>query len=334
VIPPTHPARLKRPSLGLLGLAAWFSISTAGHCGGADFPAWAYVVAAPLPAGIKAAVDDGLPTHVPDSAAGFTRHQIAAHQAEVPDWHPTDHPEMPQIVRSGHEPKVWACGYCHLPTGAGRPENASLAGLTPGYIKQQVANFKLGHRSGSEPKRGPQNTMIAIASALSEDEVAQAGAYFASIKPECFVKVVESQTAPRSYVAGAMLARVPNGGDEPLGGRIIEMPDEIDRADKRDSRTPYVAFVPVGSIKRGEALVTTGASGKTLLCMTCHGPGLNGLADFPRLAGRSPSYLMRQLYDFKAGTRVDTTGLMKVVVANLTQDDMVSISAYLSSLRP
>jgi cytochrome c553 len=334
VLPPVFPTRPKNPGLGFILLAGLCSPSGAVHCNGADFPSWAYVVSAPLPPGIKATVDDGLPTHVPDSLAAFTRHQISSHQAEVPDWHPADHPEMPQIVKSGREPKVWACGYCHLPTGAGRPENASLAGLTPGYIKQQIANFKLGRRSGSEPKRGPQNSMIAIASALTDDEVAQAAAYFTTIKPECYVKVVESETAPRSYVAGAMLARVPKGGDEPLGGRIIEMPDDIERADKRDSRTPYVAFVPVGSVKRGEVLVTTGASGKTFLCMTCHGPGLNGLVDFPRLAGRSPSYLMRQLYDFKSGTRVDSTGLMKVVVANLSQDDMVSISAYLSSLKP
>ena len=322
------------PSLRLLLLASACAIAGSERCTGEEFPAWAYVVSEPLPPGVKARVDDGLPMHVPDSTAGFTRHQVEAHQSVVPDWHPGDHPEMPQIVKSGREPKVWACGYCHLPTGAGRPENASLAGLTPGYIKQQVANFKGGRRPGSEPKRGPQNTMIAIATALSDDEVAQAAAYFASIKPESYVKVIESETVPRSYVAGAMLARMPDGSQEPLGGRIIEMPDDIDRADKRDSRTPYVAFVPEGSIKRGEALVKTGAAGKTLLCMTCHGPGLNGLVDFPRLAGRSPSYLMRQLYDFKAGTRVDTTGLMKVVVAKLTQDDMVSIAAYLSSLRP
>lgn len=241
---------------------------------------------------------------------------------------------MPRIISAGREPQVWACAYCHLPNGAGRPENSSLAGLSVGYITQQVADFKLGNRAGSEPKRAPQNFMIALAGALNDKEIAQAAAYFSSIRPESFVKVIESDTVPKSYVAGAMLATLPGGGTEPLGGRIIEMPVELSRAENRDSRTPYVAYVPVGSVDKGAALVTTDSSGRNILCTTCHGPDLKGLADIPRLAGRSPSYLMRQLYDYKSGTRTGASGLMKLVVAKLTQEDMVAICAYLAGRKP
>jgi cytochrome c553 len=241
---------------------------------------------------------------------------------------------MPAIVSAGREPQVWACAYCHLPNGAGRPENTSLAGLTPAYFKQQIADFRNGNRAGSEPKRAPQNFMIALAKVVTDEEVAQAAAYFASVKPESFVKVVESDTVSKSYVAGAMLARAPEGGSEPLGGRIIEMPDDLSRADNRDSRTPYTAYVPVGSVGNGAVLVTTGNAGRTLQCTACHGLDLKGFGDVPRLAGRSPSYLMRQLFDFKSGTRTGASGLMKVVVANLTQEDMVSIAAYISSRSP
>ena len=218
-----------------------------------------------------------------------------------------------------------------MPNGAGRPENASLAGLTQAYIKQQLADFKNGNRKGSEPNRAPQNFMIALAGALTEAEAAQAAAYFASLKPGSFVRVVEADTAPRSYVAGAMLARLPGGGTEPLGSRIIEMPEELARAENRDSRTPYVAFVPPGSIARGKALST---SGTAFRCTICHGADLRGIGDIPRLAGRSPSYLMRQLYDYKSGTRTGGSGLMKVVVAGLSQDDMVALAAYISSQSP
>jgi cytochrome c553 len=176
--------------------------------------------------------------------------------------------------------------------------------------------------------------MIALAASVTDKEIAQAAAYFSSIRPESFVSVVETDTVPKSYVAGAMLAALPGGGVEPLGNRIIEMPVELSRAENRDSRTPYVAYVPVGSIANGATLVTSGGAGRTLQCTTCHGPELKGLGDIPRLAGRSPSYLMRQLYDYKSGTRTGASGLMKLVVANLSQEDMVAISAYLAGRRP
>jgi cytochrome c553 len=55
----------------------------------------------------------------------------------------------------------------------------------------------------------------------------------------------------------------------------------------------------------------------------------------PRLAGRSPSYLFRQLYDFQHGSRHgEWSALMKAPVARLTDDDMLNIAAYLSSLEP
>jgi cytochrome c553 len=159
-------------------------------------------------------------------------------------------------------------------------------------------------------------------------------AYFSLLKPAGFVRVVEADRVPRSYVAGAMLAAVPGGGSEPLGDRIIEMPRDLAQAENRDSRTPYIAYVPVGSVGRGAALANHPTTPGAFACSLCHGPGLKGLADFPRLAGRSPSYLMRQLYDFKAGTRTSDSGLMKAVVAVLTPSDLVDLSAYLASLPP
>ncbi|HEY4989329.1 MAG TPA: hypothetical protein VII09_05945 [Opitutaceae bacterium] len=303
-------------------------------CAAGNFPIWAYPVAAPPAPGALAPKEDDSLKHVPNSTLALTKKQFAAHVTAVPDWHPEEHGAMPEIVSVGREPHVWACAYCHLPNGAGRPENASLAALTPAYFKQQLADFKHGNRTGSEPMRAPQNFMIGIAREVSDAEIAQAAAYFAALRPESFVKVVESDSVPRTYVAGAMLAKVPGGGIEPLGNRIIEMPEDLERADNRDSRTPYLAYVPVGSVERGATLATAGGAGKTLQCSVCHGPGLRGLGDVPRLAGRSPSYLVRQLYDFKAGTRTGASGLMKVVVANLSNEDMIALAAYASSRSP
>jgi cytochrome c553 len=55
----------------------------------------------------------------------------------------------------------------------------------------------------------------------------------------------------------------------------------------------------------------------------------------PALAGRSPSGLVRQLYDFKAGTRNGPgAAMMKPEVVNMTDDVRLDIAAYLASLNP
>jgi cytochrome c553 len=298
-----------------------------------DFPSWAYPVNAADSPPVVAA--DSAALRVPDSAVTFTRREISASADHVPDWHPEEHPAMPAVVGRGRPPLVYACGYCHLPTGAGRPENASLAGLTPAYIKQQMLAFRRGVRPGSEPKRAPQAAMIALAKTVTDAEIDAAAAYFASIRPASFITVIESATVPKTVVAGWMLARAPDGGTEPIGQRIVELAEDFARFEKRDSRTPYVAYVPVGSLKRGAELVATGAGGRIPRCATCHGPELKGLADVPRLAGRSPSYLFRQLHDLRDGMRRGrTTTLMKPVAAALTDEDMVAIAADLASREP
>jgi cytochrome c553 len=110
---------------------------------------------------------------------------------------------------------------------------------------------------------------------------------------------------------------------------------------RHNPRSGFIAYVPTGSIRKGEDLVTTGgpalqgnsqAGRRTTLCSTCHGPDLMGLADIPPIAGRSPSYLVRQLWDIQQGTRHgEVAQVMKPVVANLTGEDLVAIAAYGSS---
>jgi cytochrome c553 len=295
----------------------------------AEVPAWAYALNPPT---AQPATNDDKPQRVPGSAASYTRREIAAIAVRPPDWHPEEHPAMPGIVGRSREPRVYACAYCHLPNGAGRPENASLAGLSANYIKAQLTAFRHDQRSGSEPRRAPQTNMIALAKELTEIEIEETATYFAALTPVSFVKVVESPTAPRTVVAGWMLRKAPGTSTEPIGNRIVELAEDVERFENRDSRTPYIAYVPTGSLERGADLVATGSSGRTLPCATCHGADLNGLADVPRIAGRSPSYLFRQLYDLRGATRTGAASeLMKPVVAHLTDADMVAIAAYLGS---
>jgi cytochrome c553 len=242
---------------------------------------------------------------------------------------------MPEVLARGRKPDLFACGYCHYPNGQGRPENSSLAGLSAGYIAQQIADYKNGLRKSSEPAMQPPALMLAQAKSFTEAEVKISAEYFASVKYKPWIKVVETDTVPKTHIAGFMLVASEGAGMEPIGQRIIELAEDPARASLRDSRSGFIAYVPVGSIKRGEALVTTGGTGKTVPCGACHGQDLKGVGDVPPLAGRSPSYTVRQLYDFQSGARAGLlSAQMKDAVAKLTIEDMVSITAYTALRTP
>jgi cytochrome c553 len=197
-----------------------------------------------------------------------------------------------------------------------------------------MADYRNGLRKSSEPRMGPPSTMLVIGKAANAEESKIAGEYFAMIKYKPWIRVVEAKMVPKTKVEGWIL--VPEGGgEEPIGMRIVETPEDHERFELRDSSIGFVAYVPPGSVKKGEELVAKGGSGKTLRCAICHGEGLKGLGQVPFLAGRSPSYLIRQMNDFKTGNRQGAwSPLMKEAVAKLTTEDMVDIAAYAASLKP
>ena len=290
-------------------------------------PPWAYTVnPPPTPGATPPAVDPG-PKQVPGSTVSLTVAQTRD-AYNPPDWHPTDHPPMPDAVAHGRPKEMRACGFCHLVNGQGRPENASLAGLPAAYIVQQMADFKNGDRKSAEPKMGPPNAMIQDAKAAHDDEIKAAAAYFSSFPFKKWIRVVEAKEVPKTRIAGSM--HVPtNDGNEPLGQRIIEVPENLERTELRDAASGFVAYVPVGSIKKGESIA------KARACGTCHGADLKGLGPVPPLAGRSPSYTVRQLFDMQTGVRKGVwSPLMKQAVDTLTIDDMIAIAAFTSSREP
>src|SRR5882672_97111 len=293
-------------------------------------PDWAYPVA---PANFQPPPDNGQPKHVAGSTKAFTEKEINDF-TNPPDWFPDEHAPMPQLVAHGKAPVVHACDQCHLTTGRGHPESGNLAGLPAGYIQEQIAEFRNGSRKSS--LAGRSANMIMFASALTDDEVKEAAQYFASIKPAVWNKVVETTTVPKTYVGeGNMRFASEGNAKEPIGRRIIEIPENEEGAKVRDPHSPFIAYVPPGSIKAGEALVTTGGAGKTIQCTICHGADLKGIGNVPGLAGRSAIYVFRQLYDIQHGTRTgNAVALMQPVVAKLTQDDMIALASYMASRTP
>jgi len=302
-------------------------------------PPWAYGFTAPpdaqasAPPAAAPVKDDGTQRRLPGSTLSFTLTQIRDNAGPA-DWYPGDHPPMPPIVAHGRkEAMVFACSLCHYPNGKGRPENAGVSGLPYTYFLQTMQDFKSGARKSADARKGNTNLMINFAKAMTDDEIKAAAEYFGSMKWTPWIKVVETNAVPKTRIAGGMFLRLEGNEKEPLGKRIIETPENVEGTELlRDSHSGFIAYVPPGSVKKGEALVTTGGGGKTIACATCHGADLQGLGPVPGIAGRSPSYLVRQLYDMQQGYRHGVwTELMKPVVAKLTTDDMLSIVAYTAS---
>ncbi len=356
--------KLPRPVVAVLGS---LMLSAAGatmtpRARGAEEPLWAYgfvTAAAPgekatMPAGPAHALrpneeagEQTRPRHIDGSVAAFSLLEIR-NGNDVVDWFPGDHPPLTPILKHGPArlgANAYGCAFCHMPNGKGRPENAPVAGLPAAYFIRQMQDLRNGLRSSAEPRKANTLLMIALAQAMTEAEIKETADYFATMPWTPWIRVVETERVPRTRTSTNMFLPIEQERTELLGARIIEVPEKPEETELlRNPRAGFIAYVPIGSVRQGAALVTTGGAtvvegktlpGKTVACATCHGPDLQGLAEVPGIAGRSPSYLARQLYDMQQGTRKSALSeLMRPVVANLTNDDFVAIAAYVSSLVP
>jgi cytochrome c553 len=291
----------------------------------AGLPDWAFNIPDKIqPSAVR---PEGI-VKAPGSAKEYEAAKIAG-TATPPDWFPDEHPVAPRAVAGGQGIR-FACGACHLMSGQGHPEAADIAGMPAAYLIRQMAYYKAGTRQ-DDARMGP------IAKATSEEDVRQAAEYFAALKPAVWVKVIETATPPKTFIATAGRHRQlhPDGGTEPIGHRILEIPADPFRTEIRDPHSGFIAYVPPGSIAGGEALVKGGGGGKTVPCASCHGDALQGRGEVPRLAGLQPLYVARQLFDIRHGSSAgEAAAAMKPVVAKLSEDDIIAISAYLGSLPP
>jgi len=276
----------------------------------------------------QAAAPDPTLYSVPGSKFQFTMAQIR-NAADPVDWFPDEHPPVPDIVKFGRPPVVRACWSCHTLNGKGKPENGPIAGLPKDYLVRQLQEFKNGVRDSADIHK-PKD-MRGITQGMTEEDMAQAAEFFAAMPWTPWIRVVEADVISKVRLAGQAFHLVEDGGTEPIGMRIVEVAEDEAQQRLRSPHSGWLAYVPVGAIKKGEALVTTGG-GKTVPCVTCHGQDLRGVGTIPGIAGRGPSYLARQMYDFQRGTRNgEFAPLMKAVVEKLTNEDFVNILAYVSS---
>jgi cytochrome c553 len=318
-------------SLALLSILSVLSYATLAQA--EEFPGWAFPLPQPMPPAVK--WDDTKELTVPGSEVHFTEAQLHK-PSRPPDWYPAEHSSAPSIVGGRDPEQGWACGYCHLPNGSGRPENAKLAGLPADYILSQVGAFRRQDRHPDVSNWRPTRLMGEAVSNVSQEDIVSAAHYFSRQTVTSFVRVIESKTVPQHAAGFGIMMPLP-GKPVPIGSRIVELPDDIERFEHRDPKATYTAYVPKGSIERGRQLATKGGPNRPAPCVGCHGAGLRGDVNLPAppIAGRFPTYLFRQLYAFRSGSRSgDATLPMQAVAAQLTQADMIALASYVASLKP
>lgn len=294
------------------------------------------------PAGAQEKAKEDKPTEeelfdIPESTEKFPLSRIND-PFNPPDWRPASHTPMPEVVAKGRKPDVMACAFCHTPSGQGRPENAALAGLPEAYIREQLLDYRAGRRKAVGPETYlPIQNMIKIAKAMNDQEIEDAAKYFSQQKLRRRVYVMESLRIPRAENAAWIYYE--HGGTEDLGDRMLEVTQDLTRHERRDDRLEYLAYVPPGAMRRGKSLALSGKSldnePRTVACTQCHLGNLKGTDKIPPIAGRSPTYLLRQLLAFRNGVRVNENSVqMNAVVEKLTMAEMIDLVAYVSSLYP
>jgi cytochrome c553 len=291
-------------------------------------PDWAFFVPPALA---------GPTTTVPDAPGASTLDVL-----NPPDWYPDEHPPMPEVVAHGSPPQgertgpVLPCALCHLPNGLGHVESASLAGLPADYIIRQFAEFRSGERRITVGSARAQQLLSVLKSNYTEAQVRAAAMYYSALAPRAWISVREAKRVPVSVIDPNSLMRTApaDQGTELLGSRIVELPESESGLRNRDAHSGFIAYVPKGSLARGKVLVTR-ANQWGVACAACHGKTLNGLGGIPPLAGRPPTYLVRQLWNYQSGERRGgMSAPMRAIAARLRVDEMLAMAAYLASLPP
>lgn len=302
-----------RKALGILAVAAFVPVLAYSQVDGLR---WAYPVNPP-PGAANA-----------DAAAA--KKTVSADQIATSY---TGLPKAPKVVYAG---KPLPCMQCHLGNGMSRPESSDIAGLSVNYIMQQMHAYRDEQRIDLRTKR-----MVAASKLATEAELLEAAKYYAAIPRERWkwIKTVVSDQAPVgefTFGPGSFKYKPADGAMEPLPqGRIVMEAADNELVDARDQNLgSFVQYVRADDLALGKGLATTGG-GKTLPCAACHGADLKGAGDVPRLAGRSPLYLIRAMNDIRIGANKDpASAVMKPVVGNLSDREIVALAGYVASLEP
>ena len=189
--------------------------------------------------------------------------------------------------------KAAVCAACHGTTGISIiPNYPNLAGQHADYIVKQLKSFK----SGSDRSDA---VMAPMAANLSEQDMADVAAYFASL--------------PRggAEASGDTAAATTTQGSAPVSVEINKS----------------MVFYNGGDAEAGQE--------KSAPCVACHSTDGNSLITmYPKLAGQGAAYITKQLADFKAGAKSESgrvDPVMAGMVAGLSEQDMADLGAFFAT---
>lgn len=281
--------------------------------------------------------------------------------------------------------KAGTCAACHGADGIGATDTyPNLAGQHADYIAKQLQAFKNGDRK--DPVMAP------MAAALSDQDMADLGAYFNSLPRNgasadagadaTATAGTVAVAAPAKYVAnpaagkslyelgdasrsiGACIGchgaeghsdvliypNLANQHAEYIAKQLTHFKnkDRVDFAMNQfaaaltDNEIADIAayfadpaaVANVAAKKVMPAAVITDAviagQAKAAVCASCHGAdGNSPVAIYPKLAGQSASYIVKQLQEFKSGVRKDP--VMAGMVAALSEQDMAELGAFFAA---
>ncbi len=236
--------------------------------------------------------------------------------------------------RQRQRPDVRACALCHYPNGKGRPENAGVSGLPVAYFAQQMVDFRNGDRKSAEPRKANTGIMIAIAKAMTDEEINASAEYFGSMKWTPWINVVERRTCRRRASPAACSSlpekRAEQSRSDNASSRrrrtrnapkrcAIRVPDSSrtcrSAASRRARRSPPPAAGANDGVRRLPRRRAEGPRARSRDRRTL--AELHRAADVRHADGRPPGVW---------------TDLMKPVVAKLTDEDILNLAAYSASL--
>jgi cytochrome c553 len=87
-------------------------------------------------------------------------------------------------------------------------------------------------------------------------------------------------------------------------------------------------------VKLGSKIFSGGVTG-VIACTACHGPKGDGLdaAGFPKISGQKIQYVIKQLNDFKNGSRTGSANsMMNDIAAKMNDEQIEAIANYLAGL--
>ena len=188
--------------------------------------------------------------------------------------------------------KAAMCAACHGANGIGTTDTyPNLAGQHADYIAKQLAAFKSGTRVAP--------LMAPMAAGLSEQDMADLGAYFASLDR-----------------TGGSTASTDAGSTEAGTSATVQAP---------------VAYE--ASAIAGKSLYELGDASRNIAsCIGCHGKeGNSKVLIYPNLSKQHAPYIEKQLHAFKSKSR--TNYAMNQFAGAMTDEDIADMGAYFSDTK-